>query len=55
MIKLNTYQSDQIWQNFATLATFWKSLAILKELLSILPNCEHMLSNVLCYWANFQC
>ena len=33
-------QSDQIWRNFTTLATFWKSLAIFEGFSSILSNCE---------------
>ena len=39
-----TYQRDQIWRNFATLAKFYQSLAILKGLFSIWQNCESTLA-----------
>ena len=41
-------QCDQIWRNFATLAKFYKSLAIFWRFISYLANLFH-------YWIRFRC
>ena len=46
-------QCDQIWRNFATLAKFWKALAILKGLFGIWQTFVPNLVNLYCNWAKF--
>ena len=42
---------DQIWQNLATLAKFWKSWTIFEGLFTIWQKFYSTLANMWCYWA----
>ena len=53
--EITVSQCDQIWPNFATLAKFYKSVAIFWRLVKYLARLWTYLGNVLCYWAKVHC